>query len=424
MTDDFQLFPEPGGARATGADACEADTALITAFLAGELTLVQSIAVEERLSTDSAFRRNVQPIIEAWLVPGALGPRAEANAPAATSLSGAEISAGWKRIAEPRLAQKSASGAAHRVRPSANPWKTWLSRAAAVVAIALVPMLAVAQVVRYVVVNPTAPGHVVAARIVAALGWSGPHREVPAVELGPAAVAKARGELRLDDWAPRRQLEAAPSRQQNVPIVDLAPTARTTRTFKGIYGAKELSNGQLIVNDVRARQLLIVEPDLGSVAVALDSVPGSTASYGRIGFWPLLPFSGDSALLFDGETETIRVLDGRGRVVRSIAPPGGGLLLAGLPAAVDGKGRMTVQTPRDDAQMIQVPLAGLMATPKPATRAGAGGPVVSSSMIGRTALQSCVRTSTAAGTIRSDSSISLPKEWETPIRLAGARSSS
>src|SRR5262245_57324162 len=88
MTDDFQLFQDQGGG-----DPVDADIALITAYLARELSLVQIVAVEDRLANDKAFREKVRPILEAWALPASV----EAVHGGARPLAHDEVEAGWKR---------------------------------------------------------------------------------------------------------------------------------------------------------------------------------------------------------------------------------------------------------------------------------------------------------------------------------------
>src|SRR5687767_333822 len=97
MTDDFELFP----GSADGGSAIDPDIALITAYLARELSLVQIVAVEDRLATDAVFREKVRPVIDAWLIPRSFGSKAMHGSPPAAldtvSLTRAEIDAGWQR---------------------------------------------------------------------------------------------------------------------------------------------------------------------------------------------------------------------------------------------------------------------------------------------------------------------------------------
>src|SRR4051812_11614712 len=70
-------------------DTPDADILLITAYLAGEMTADEILAVDDRLLSDAAFRDKVQPLIDIWQHPGsfarartasvARGPAAQAR---------------------------------------------------------------------------------------------------------------------------------------------------------------------------------------------------------------------------------------------------------------------------------------------------------------------------------------------------------
>src|SRR5690349_21590021 len=135
MTDDFQLFDQSSD------DPVDADIALITAYLARELSPVQIVAVEERLASDAAFRKKVGPILDAWVLPPALGAVHAGQGP----LSRDEVETGWARYvgehAEldahegPRLV---VDGAQRKQR------KVSMTRIAAGIAAITLPMLALA----------------------------------------------------------------------------------------------------------------------------------------------------------------------------------------------------------------------------------------------------------------------------------------
>ena len=158
MTDDFQLFDQSSD------DPVDADIALITAYLARELSPVQIVAVEERLASDAAFRTKVGPILDAWVLPPALSAVHAGQRP----LSREEVEAGWARYVgehaeldahdAPRLVVE---GAQRKRR------KISMTRIAAGIAAITLPMFALAQVVVYAAKNPSAPGHSVAKEMVA-----------------------------------------------------------------------------------------------------------------------------------------------------------------------------------------------------------------------------------------------------------------
>jgi anti-sigma-K factor RskA len=95
MKNDFVLFEDADGG---GPDpSLDPDVALIAAYLAGELTVVQMAAIEERLSTDQAFRDKTQPILDAWLLPMSFAQSDAPATPSDAALTREEVDAGWQR---------------------------------------------------------------------------------------------------------------------------------------------------------------------------------------------------------------------------------------------------------------------------------------------------------------------------------------
>ena len=164
MTDDFQLFANPDEVQ-QGSDA---DTALITAYLARELTLVQIVAVEERLATDPAFRLHATPIIKAWTLPRSFGRSAAKDRATSSAITPS-------MVAKPRLLAT-----------------TPLLRLAAIIAVFVLPIAGLAQTVSYVAAHPDMPGHDIAKRIVAPFHPAPPQQRGPAVRrLGPPLLTSS-----------------------------------------------------------------------------------------------------------------------------------------------------------------------------------------------------------------------------------------
>lgn len=190
MTDDFELFQDQ-----SGDDPVDADIALITAYLARELSPVQIVAVEDRLASDKAFRDKVNPILEAWVLPSPLMAVHAGQGP----LSRDEVEAGWNRYvgehAEldahegPRLVVE---GAQRKRR------KISMTRIAAGIAAITLPVFALAQVVVYVAKHPDVPGHSVAKDMVAPF----------VVEAPPAPEAKQ----------PQKQPETPPPTPEDIRV--------------------------------------------------------------------------------------------------------------------------------------------------------------------------------------------------------------
>jgi hypothetical protein len=253
MTDnDFVLFP-------THDADVDGDIALVTAYLAHELTGVQIAAVEERLATDAAFRERVMPVIQGWTL-----PRSFADTTAARPVLPVRTARRWS-----------------------------MARIAAVITAIVIPLVASAQLVRWAAKNPDAPGHKVA-----------------------LAITPAGSDV-------RRGLELLVSAQQQVAVVEVSrATAQTTEPLASVFGVREAPDGRVLVNDPLSRQVRLFDPTLTKWTIALDSIPGSAASYG-MNPAPLVPYVRDSMLFTDDRagsmSGTMVVLDAFGRVARSLA---------------------------------------------------------------------------------------------------------
>jgi hypothetical protein len=145
-----------------------------------------------------------------------------------------------------------------------------------------------------------------------------------------------------------------------VPVVALpASNAKSSETFGGILGIREVSGGKLLVNDAARRQLKVLDTTLANVTIALDSTDGVSNAYGRVRA-PLLAYLGDSSLMADLQAQSLRVIDGKGQIARSIAlpTPRDVGFMTGAASGVDSKGRLVYRGPIPPVpNMQQVPLS-------------------------------------------------------------------
>jgi hypothetical protein len=150
MINDFHLYPD-----ADDAGVVDPEIALLTAYLARELSDVQVLAIEERLVTDAAFRATMQPLLDAWAAPVAVtgAPRL---APA--TLTDAELEADWRRFVEERrpaarqmesvsVVSAGEIGRSQTASPPVPRRAARMMKAAAVVAIIALPVIGIAQIV-------------------------------------------------------------------------------------------------------------------------------------------------------------------------------------------------------------------------------------------------------------------------------------
>lgn len=138
---------------------------------------------------------------------------------------------------------------------------------------------------------------------------------------------------------------------QTIPIVDLpAATTRTTQPLGAVLGLRQTADGKVLVNDALRRQMLLFDTTLTNRLVVMDSVDGSSTSYGPRAT-ALIPFAGDSSLFAEWKSGTVIVLDGHGRVTRTIALPRPQDIIAlnAASSGFDAKGRLVFQGGRPSA---------------------------------------------------------------------------
>jgi hypothetical protein len=149
MIDDFRLFAN--GADDGGAPI-DPEIALLTAYLAGELSAVQVTAVERRLASDAGFRATAGPLMRAWSAPVAIDDGGgESAGDDVTLATREELDRGWHRFERDEQLPKSRSFAALRTTGvvRARPSRTaLLGRAAVLIAAITLPVFVIAQGVR------------------------------------------------------------------------------------------------------------------------------------------------------------------------------------------------------------------------------------------------------------------------------------
>lgn len=109
--------------------------------------------------------------------------------------------------------------------------------------------------------------------------------------------------------------------QQPIPIRQLAPAEATSPLpLSPIINVLGLSDGRVLVNDYRARKILMLDRSLLHSTLVADSNTTSPGPYGRLSpAW--FPYLADSTLLRDPGARTFLVMDPNGKVVRVMAPP-------------------------------------------------------------------------------------------------------
>lgn len=149
-----------------------------------------------------------------------------------------------------------------------------------------------------------------------------------------------------------------------------APEATSKPLFGAAVSARQLPNGNVVVNDIGKRQLVMFDPSLQTPTVIADSVSGGANSYGPAP-GSLTYFYGDSLLFIDPRDLSMFVISPAGTIARVAAVPRSQDAMAmgsnalGAPA-LDTKGRLVYRG---------VPNLRMMGPP-PGGRAGGAGPVL------------------------------------------------
>lgn len=106
------------------------------------------------------------------------------------------------------------------------------------------------------------------------------------------------------------------------PVRALGPVTHVSSP--GILGSvsmvRPLPNGDVIVNDLTRRQLVLLDAKLSKQKLIADTTMATGKSYGSA-LAGLIAFSGDSSLFVEPSSLSMLVIDGKGDVVRVMAAP-------------------------------------------------------------------------------------------------------
>lgn len=103
---------------------------------------------------------------------------------------------------------------------------------------------------------------------------------------------------------------------QGPPIQKIATaTAISTEPIGVIAAVRELPNGNILVNDIMRRRVMVMDSTMKLVGIALDSAASMSNFYGtQEGV--MIPFRGDTTLVIDPASLAMVVLDPQGKLVR------------------------------------------------------------------------------------------------------------
>lgn len=116
-------------------------------------------------------------------------------------------------------------------------------------------------------------------------------------------------------------VSAGAGAQQLPPIRTLgAPVATTTESFRSVPSVRALSDGRVLVSDMAQRRLVMFDTMLSKAQPVLNPSGAVATQYPARGGM-LLPMTGDTTLVFDGQGYSFVVLDGAGQIVRVMSIP-------------------------------------------------------------------------------------------------------
>ena len=150
-------------------------------------------------------------------------------------------------------------------------------------------------------------------------------------------------------------LIAAPIAAQPVKLT--SPNATLAEDFSAIRGVRELADGRVLVSDYIDQRVVLV--DLARGTVILRVTKGGGPLEARLPT-RLIPVPGDSTILTDLGNNRLQLLDGQGRVVRTIAAEHQGVMgLHGVDAggalyyAVPGWAEGLAELPNDSVRIVK-----------------------------------------------------------------------
>jgi len=118
--------------------------------------------------------------------------------------------------------------------------------------------------------------------------------------------------------------------------------------FGSVSSVRVLSDGSVLVNDLTARKVTLLDPTLAHSTIVADSTSATSMAYSsRLG--GLIAYHGDTTLFVDPQSMSMLVLDGAGKVARVMSVPKAqdATFLIGGPfgnPGLDASGRLVYRT--------------------------------------------------------------------------------
>ena len=143
-------------------------------------------------------------------------------------------------------------------------------------------------------------------------------------------------------------LVASVGHAQLPPVRQLGPvTAVAKEPLGAISGVRQLPDGNVIVNDIVGRRVLMFDSTLSNATVIADTTSATSNAYG-VNPGGIIAFHGDSTLFVDPASMSMLLIDPSGKLGRVMSAPRDARFLVGGPFGTPGfdpQGRLVYRAP-------------------------------------------------------------------------------
>ncbi|MDB4913986.1 MAG: hypothetical protein JWM95_1630 [Gemmatimonadetes bacterium] len=149
----------------------------------------------------------------------------------------------------------------------------------------------------------------------------------------------------------------------NVKVRQLpAAVATTSDSIGSVASVRQLSNGNILVNDQARRRVVLMDPTMKLIGVVADTTSNTNRAYGASP-GGLIAFRGDSTLLIATASLSMHLIDPNGKIVRTMAAPRASDInaLIGGPRGnpgFDAKGRLVYRASVNEGRSLRTSQTG------------------------------------------------------------------
>jgi hypothetical protein len=123
------------------------------------------------------------------------------------------------------------------------------------------------------------------------------------------------------------------------PVRRLDRVVASSAELSTVSQVRSLPGGRVLINESGARRLVLADSTFATIKFILDTTGSTDIRYPRAG-GVLVPYRGDTTLFLDRDASAFLVLDGAGKVTRTMAAPSGRGGSIGATARTNAAGRI------------------------------------------------------------------------------------